>query len=92
MLQHLSNTDIKQFLPKLKGGFKYLVLSEHLPSGTDFPHNNEKPTGHNIRLDTGGGLVLTSSPFNLEVNEERILCEVAEFNGVIRTILYRLRD
>jgi len=37
------------------------------------------------------GVVRTSPPFNMEAVEETTLCEVREWGGVIRTILYRFR-
>jgi len=92
VLQHLSNAQIQEVIPKLVREFKFLVLTEHLPATFTFPHNMEKPTGPDIRVDRGGGVVLTSPPFNLIAKDERILCEVSEFGGVIRTTLYRLQD
>jgi hypothetical protein len=90
VLQHLSNSEIKKIIPKLKENFKYLVLTEHLPFISNFPHNIDKPTGPNIRLEFGSGVVLTSAPFNLIAKEEKVLCEVNEYGGIIRTILYVL--
>ena len=90
VLQHLSNDQISIALPKILSKYKYLVLTEHLPSSEKFIHNVDKKAGPDIRLDFNSGLVLTSAPFHLEIKEERCLCEVEEIGGIIRTILYRL--
>ncbi len=90
VLQHLSNQQILQVAPKLKLSFKYLVLTEHLPSSKYFAPNLDKPAGPDIRLGIGSGVVLTEPPFNLDVKNERVLCEIYEDSGVIRTTVYEL--
>ena len=92
VLQHISNSDVQQVIKKISKNFKYLVLSEHIPTATSFPHNKDKPNGPDIRLKIGSGIVLTSSPFNLQPCKEQILCEVEEYGGMIRTILYTLQN
>lgn len=92
VLQHLSNEQILQLIPKLKDSFDYIVLTEHLPKSKDFIPNLDKPTGQNIRLGFNSGVVLTAPPFNLKVLKEEILCEVNEYNGIIQTILYKIND
>ena len=88
VLQHLSNSEIQDFLFKIKDRYKYIILTEHLPSDPHFVHNIDKPTGSGIRLKSGSGIVLTSPPFNLSAKQERILCEVSQYGGLIRTTLY----
>lgn len=90
VLQHLSNQQVSQLIPKLKPAFKYLILTEHLPKSKNFTPNLDKPTGPDIRLSVDSGLVLTQPPFNLSVKSERILCELDEDGGVIRTTIYEL--
>ncbi len=90
VLQHLPNDDIIRFVSKLRGTFQHLLVTEHLPSGDDFPANVDKPIGPSIRLHSGSGVVLTRPPFNLAPKRERILCEVEQFGGVIRTHAYEL--
>lgn len=90
VLQHLSNDKISAALPRIASKYKYLVLTEHLPSTRSFAHNIDKPAGPDIRLYFNSGLILTSAPFNLKVKEDICLCEVAEYGGIIRTTLYRL--
>jgi SAM-dependent methyltransferase len=91
VLQHLSNSEIIDILPKIKSSYRYMVLTEHVPRGQNFLPNKDKRTGSDIRLYSDSGVVLTSPPFNLEVLEEKIICEVDRYGGVIRTTAYRLR-
>jgi hypothetical protein len=89
VLQHLSNEQVSLLMPKLKPSFKYLLLTEHLPSSKYFVPNLDKPTGPDIRLGVESGIVLTEPPFNLVVKNERILCELYEDRGgAIRTTIY----
>lgn len=90
VLQHLSNSDISKFVPKLFGNFKWLILTEHVPKDKSFTHNIDQKTGQHIRLSKKSGIVITSPPFNLPVLDEKIICQVEDFNGIIRTIAYRL--
>jgi hypothetical protein len=90
VLQHLSNQQIAKLIPKLRPNFKYLVLTEHLPNHHNFLPNIDKPVGPDVRLEMGSGVVLTTHPFNLYVSNERILCEVNESGGLIRTTIYEL--
>ncbi len=91
VLQHLSNAQIQKLLPKLNKGFTWLILTEHLPSNGNFPHNLDQNNSHNIRLGRNSGVVLSSPPFNLSALEERVLCEVREGSGTIKTIAYRFQ-
>jgi hypothetical protein len=90
VLQHLPNRMILAFLPKLTG-YRWLILTEHLPATADFPANLDKALGPDIRLKQGSGVDLLAPPFDLPVREVRILNEVAERGGQVRTTLYRLR-
>jgi hypothetical protein len=67
-----------------------MVLTEHLPICDSFVHNVDKPTGPGIRLSYNSGIVLTSPPFNLKVEAERILCQIPQDDGTLRTTLYKL--
>ena len=96
VLQHLSNKDVSKVIPKLSQ-YRYVVLTEHLPATPNFEPNLDIKRGRDIRMNvgtSGSGLVLTKPPFNLRVQSERMLCEVAEASGdragVIRTMLYEL--
>jgi hypothetical protein len=93
VLQHLSNKQIKAVVSKVQHEYKYLVLTEHLPSTNDFIPNVDKAVGPDIRLHgrNGSGVILTEAPFNLRVVDTSLLCEVPDSNSVIRTLAYRLR-
>lgn len=90
VLQHLSNGHIARAVPQLAAKYKYLVVTEHLPSAGAFKPNLDKPAGAGVRSALDSGVVLTSAPFNLPVKQESVLCEVPEGGGIIRTNLYRL--
>jgi hypothetical protein len=90
VLQHLSNAQIAQALPKIRATYRFLVLTEHLPGMPDFVPNLDKQPGAGVRTGAGSGVVLTRPPFDLAPVDERVLCDVAEFGGVIRTTLYTL--
>ena len=91
VLQHLSNKQIQQIIPKLRLSYNFLILTEHVPKSNTFTPNLDKPTGPDIRLGFNSGIILTKKPFNLQVVDERIICEVDEYGGVVRTILYNLK-
>ena len=93
VLQHLSNELIAAVTKKIQHKYKFLILTEHLPSNPDFTPNLDKPTGHYIRLGIGkkgSGILITEPPFCLTVKESQILSEVKSNNGLIRTYLYTL--
>ena len=90
VLQHLSNQQIAKLVPKLKSGFSYLVVTEHVPIPRDFTPNLDMPAGPGYRLPVGSGVVLTKPPFNLVVKDEYDLCEVEVEGGVVRTTVYVL--
>jgi SAM-dependent methyltransferase len=90
VLQHLSNKQIRSAIRKISGGFKYLVLTEHLPTPESFSPNLDIPTGAFFRLSIGSGVILTKPPFNLRVKDQQTLCVREESGGIIKTILYTL--
>jgi hypothetical protein len=92
VLQHLSNDQIASALTKIARRYKYLILTEHLPDSIDFEHNLDKPTGPDIRINVGSGVVLTSEPFNLRPKSDRKMCQVSDRVGIIVTTAYELGD
>ena len=90
VLQHLSNRQIKNLLPKVARGYRYAVVTEHLPTDEAFTPNLDFPTGPLFRLEIGSGIVLTAKPFNLKVKSETILCELPQMGGRVRTTVYEL--
>jgi len=103
VLQHLSNADIQRFLPRLFGNYTWLVLTEHLP-GHDFISNidhvsyeKSRVLNNSVEMTSGqmqsSGIILTDPPFNLNIIEEKLLCNLKNKNsnlGDIRTIAYLL--
>ena len=87
VLQHLSNAQVAKILPKLTQ-YRFAVITEHLPGFGGFKPNIDKETGADHRVSFGSGLVLTDPPFNLTAKSSKILCEVEEFGGIIRTIAF----
>jgi SAM-dependent methyltransferase len=90
VLQHLSNADIAQLLPKL-AQYEYAIITDHQPAGL-FTPNADIPSGPHIRVGIGSALDLAKEPFRLPFVESRELCLVpSSEGGVIRTTLFRLR-
>lgn len=87
VFQHLSNAQISQVVRKC---FKYQrwIITEHLPGWEDFQPNADITAGCGIRALFNSGVVLTAKPFNVTGYNTRVLCEVAEHGGVIRTTLF----
>lgn len=97
VLQHLSNENIEKFLRQIKGKYKFLVLTEHLPDIKNFTPNLDIITGPEIRLYKNSGVVLTEKPFNLKPINEKNICntsslKISGFEGTINTIIYKLKE
>lgn len=86
VLQHLNNAQVAAVLPKL-AKFKAAVITEHIPSGA-FTPNLDKPTGIDTRMRDGSGLVLDAAPFYFKFRAHKILCEVADQGGLIRSTAF----
>ena len=87
VFQHLGNAQIMKVLPKL-AAFKYAIVTEHVPGFEGFVPNLDKRSGPDHRVSIGSGIELTQAPFNLTAASIRVLCEVSEFGGIIRTTAY----
>jgi hypothetical protein len=90
VLQHLSNELILNTIPRLQSKYKFLVLTEHLPSSNSFSPNIDKPTGPDIRLRFDSGVVLTRPPFNLQAKQDVLLCQAVVSGTLIQTRFYQL--
>jgi hypothetical protein len=92
VLQHLSNSDINNFVKKLnlEKLYKYLIITEHIPINKNFKANLDKRTGSGIRLLFNSGVVLHKEPFNLIASETIDLVEVPNMGGIIKTIIYKI--
>lgn len=91
VLDHLDNARISGVLACLTP-YSILILTEYLPLTPDFPPNLDKPIGPGLRIwgTIPSGIVLTDPPFGLKTLSTRMLCEVRDSGGVIRTIAYEL--
>lgn len=87
VLQHLSNAQIQKILKKC-----YLyprwVITEHLPGSPSFVPNRDIDAGCGIRVLFDSGVDLLAPPFSVQGYSHRVLCEVAEHGGIIRTTLF----
>ena len=90
VLQHLSNTEIKQLIDKLYS-YRYIILTEHIPNG-NFEPNKDIISGQGIRLKKRSGVSVLEAPFLLSVKSQQELCRfnLNEQKGVIVTWVYEL--
>jgi len=90
VLQHLSNAEILKVVKKLSN-YKYIILTEHIPVGA-FEPNKDIISGQGIRIKKNSGVNLLEAPFNLKIEEQKILNEtILEDNeGIIVTTIYTL--
>ena len=90
VLQHLSNREIQHVLNNLTG-YKYVVLTEHLPHGS-FAPNIDKVASLGIRLNKNSGVDITKAPFNFKFKkcEEILTVDSVNWKGRISTKLIQL--
>ena len=86
VLQHLSNQDIARVAPKL-ARYKYVVVTEEIPAGDNWPPNLDKRRDQHIRVGQGSGVVLTAPPFSLKPESLSTLCAIPSDAGVLKTEL-----
>jgi hypothetical protein len=89
VLQHMSNDQIRQLLPKLLQ-YKWVVITEHLPLHADYTPNLDKPAGPTIRVNFNSGVEIDKPPFNFSFHEKHTICSVNDALGKISTVAYRL--
>jgi SAM-dependent methyltransferase len=90
VFQHMSNDDIKLVLKSIRNKFKYLLLTEHVPIGSDIVWNIDKKANSDIRLSFNSGINLELNPFNISYIEKFDLCEIERSGGLIKSVLYKL--
>jgi 2-polyprenyl-3-methyl-5-hydroxy-6-metoxy-1,4-benzoquinol methylase len=90
VLQHLDNRSIKKIVENFNGKYQYAVITEHLPLATNFPPNVDKPSGADIRLSVGSGIILSEAPFLMSFKKATELLAKPQFGGRIVTTLYEL--
>lgn len=84
VLQHLSNTEIKQILENCKK-YKYLIITEQYPNpNIELVPNLDIPHGPDVRMHFNSAVVLDKPPFNLTNLELLIETEVDD-DARIRT-------
>lgn len=89
VLQHLSNDQIRNLIARASLSYRFIVVTEHLPSQEKFEHNADKLTGPGTRMGYNSGVVLTSPPFNLCPKFEKQLCRTSSLDtGILVTTLY----
>jgi len=91
VLQHLSNEHIQKVIDKCRKYSRW-VVTEHLPAGIDFKPNVDITAGCGIRVLFNSGIDLMKPPFSVNGYVTRVLCEVPENGGVIRTTLFELSN
>ena len=90
VLQHLSNADIANFLAKISGNYKYLVVTETMHRSWRFKPNKDIVTGPGVRFHKKSGVVLDAPPFSLQHIEKKVLCDPAIGKEYVVTIFYKL--
>ncbi|OBQ55101.1 SAM-dependent methyltransferase [Tamlana sp. s12] len=90
VLQHLSNTEIQNILKKLYD-YKYIILTEHLPSG-NFTPNTDIISGQGIRIKKNSGVDILAAPFHFKVKEIKLLGKqiLNDGKGCLVTMLFTL--
>lgn len=69
VLQHLSNEQIAQILPKL-ARYPHVLITEHYPgAGARVVPNRDKTHGHDTRIEDDSAVFLDQPPFNARVTE-----------------------
>jgi 2-polyprenyl-3-methyl-5-hydroxy-6-metoxy-1,4-benzoquinol methylase len=90
VLQHLSNDNILKIVSKIKNNYRYIIITEHLPTSYDFIPNLNKTNGPGIRLNKNSGVILSEHPFNLIFLEKFVISDIPQDNGRIETIVYKI--
>jgi SAM-dependent methyltransferase len=63
VLQHLSNKEIVTALERCEK-YRYMIVTEHIPTGRKVKPNRDKPHGPDIRLYWNSGVILEALPFS----------------------------
>jgi hypothetical protein len=82
VLQHLSNDEIERVLERTRQ-FRFLLVTEHLPTHPQAVPNIDKPHGPDVRVYHRSGVFLEAPPFSLDV--ETLLEVPVEPGSVLRT-------
>jgi len=89
VFQHLSNKDIQQILSNISGASRYVMITEHIPSG-NFQANLDIESGTpHTRLTQGSGVDITQKPFIHKLALYKDTLNYFGFGGNIRTCVYK---
>jgi SAM-dependent methyltransferase len=91
VLQHLGNEQIASILNKA-GNFKYLIITEHVPTGSSVKPNVDMPPNSGTRIARNSGVFVERPPFNLKAETIYELQWDDHYPAVIRTSLIRVKD
>lgn len=88
VLQHLSNAEILEIIPRLKQ-YQFILITEHLPLAA-FESNLDIITSQGNRLKVNSGVVLTDAPFYLSPIKQEVLLDLKkDAKSCIKTTLYQ---
>ncbi|WP_246109155.1 class I SAM-dependent methyltransferase [Seonamhaeicola algicola] len=87
VLQHITNQEIAHICKQLKN-YKYLIITEHLPTG-NFTPNINIISGQGIRIKHNSGVDILQDPFNFKAKKQTVLNNyfLKEGKGKITTVL-----
>ena len=92
VLQHLNNNSILKFLRNIKGKFKFIIVTEHVPYN-DYKKNLDRISGG--FLGNYSGIFLEEEPFKMNYlkKEELLSIPISKKlgDGLIKTILYKIK-
>ena len=91
VLQHLDNDSIIKFLKNVKGKYKYMIVTEHVPSKS-YEKNLDRVSGG--FLGNLSGVYLEEAPFKLDYLEKEEILSIPfdqdPDNGMIKTFIYKI--
>ena len=89
VFQHLSNRDIQQILSNISGVSHYIMITEHIPSGS-FQANLDIESGTpHTRLAQGSGVDIMKGPFIHKLGFYKETLNYYGFGGNIRTCVFK---
>ena len=92
VLQHLNNQTILTILKNIESSsFKWLVVTEHIPSLSFTANIDHTKSCHQTRLEVKSGVDIEQEPFCTKYMEKQLLLSYYGFGGIIQTMAYRLK-
>jgi SAM-dependent methyltransferase len=90
VLQHLANAEIMEVLSRCHH-YPLVLVTEHIPTGSQWRPNVDKPHGPDIRLYDRSGVLLEAPPFSIPVREVAVE-KAGRLGGLLRSVLFRGSD